>query len=168
MVSWLSQKLKESERKISINSQKVVVTFTVSSYLCFSFVCDGKSRLEYCFDSAERSPSPFPRPPFAVSHVGLAAVVIVPLSNQKKMLIQEAKMQRYMYEAKWRRWLVGTSYMLRFDRWTVWQIFLPTPCSCVCMMHWILTSILFQGSFQESSITTTMTTSLIRSVLSDL
>ena len=36
----------------------------------------------------------FPRPPFAVSHVGLAAVVIVPLSNQKKMSIQEAKIQR--------------------------------------------------------------------------
>ena len=49
-----------------------------SIYLCFSFVCEGKSRLEYCFDNAERSPSPFPRPPFAVSHVGLAAVVIFP------------------------------------------------------------------------------------------
>ena len=36
----------------------------------------GKSRLEYCFDSALRSPSPLPVPPRAGSNVGLAAVVI--------------------------------------------------------------------------------------------
>lgn len=124
--------------KLTSTGQKVMVTFTVSSYLCFSFVCDGKSRLEYCFDSAERSPSPFPRPPFAVSHVGLAAVVIVPLSNQKKMSIQEAKIQRLHVRIK-QNGVVGwsgTSYMLRFDRWTIWQMFLPTQFCLICKSEW--------------------------------
>ena len=63
--------------KLELQSKGLKTTEHLSSaYLCFSFVCEGKSRLEYCFDNAERSPSPFPRPPFAVSHVGRAAVVI--------------------------------------------------------------------------------------------
>lgn len=45
-------------------------------YLYFSFVCDGRSLLEYCLDKADRSPSPLPLPPLAGSNVGLAAVVI--------------------------------------------------------------------------------------------
>ena len=47
------------------------------SNLYLSFVCEGRSRLEYCFERAERSPSPLPRPPLAGSNVGLAAVVIL-------------------------------------------------------------------------------------------
>ena len=46
------------------------------TYRYFNFVCDGKSRLEYCFERALRSPSPFPDPPRAGSKVGRAAVVI--------------------------------------------------------------------------------------------
>lgn len=46
------------------------------THLYFSLVWDGISLLEYCLDSAERSPSPFPLPPLAGSKVGLAAVVI--------------------------------------------------------------------------------------------
>ena len=45
-------------------------------YLYFNLVCAGKSRLEYCFESALRSPSPLPEPPRAGSNVGLAAVVM--------------------------------------------------------------------------------------------
>ena len=51
---------------------------TMDTNLRFSLLCEGKSRLEYCFDNADRSPSPFPRPPLAGSNVGLAAVVIFP------------------------------------------------------------------------------------------
>lgn len=39
-------------------------------------MCDGISRLEYCLERAERSPSPLPLPPLAGSNVGRAAVVI--------------------------------------------------------------------------------------------
>ena len=39
-------------------------------------MCDGKSRLEYCLDKTERSPSPLPDPPRAGTYVGRAAVVI--------------------------------------------------------------------------------------------
>jgi len=39
-------------------------------------VCEGKSRLEYCLESADKSPSPLPCPALAGSKVGLAAVVI--------------------------------------------------------------------------------------------
>ena len=49
----------------------------IESHLYFSFVCEGRSLLEYCFDKADRSPSPFPVPPLAGSKVGLAAVVII-------------------------------------------------------------------------------------------
>uniref|UniRef100_A0AAG5DLK1 Secreted protein n=1 Tax=Anopheles atroparvus TaxID=41427 RepID=A0AAG5DLK1_ANOAO len=44
--------------------------------LYFSFVCPGKSRLLYCFESALKSFSPRPLPPRAGSKVGRAAVVI--------------------------------------------------------------------------------------------
>lgn len=47
------------------------------SYLYLILVCPGRSLLEYCLDSALRSPSPFPLPPLAGSNVGLAAVVIL-------------------------------------------------------------------------------------------
>ena len=46
-------------------------------HLYFILVCEGMSRLEYCFERAERSPSPLPLPPLAGSNVGLAAVVIL-------------------------------------------------------------------------------------------
>ncbi|CAO2603090.1 hypothetical protein LEMLEM_LOCUS11526, partial [Lemmus lemmus] len=44
--------------------------------LYFIFVWEGRSLLEYCFESWLKSPSPFPLPPLAGSKVGLAAVVI--------------------------------------------------------------------------------------------
>ena len=47
------------------------------THLYFSFVWEGRSRLEYCLERAERSPSPLPRPPLAGSNVGLAAVVMM-------------------------------------------------------------------------------------------
>ena len=53
------------------------------SHLYLSLVCEGRSRLEYCLERAERSPSPLPRPPLAGSNVGLAAVVIVTQSEPK-------------------------------------------------------------------------------------
>lgn len=45
-------------------------------YLYFIFVWEGRSLLEYCFESWLKSPSPFPLPPLAGSKVGRAAVVI--------------------------------------------------------------------------------------------
>ena len=51
-------------------------------YLYFNLVWAGKSRLEYCFESALRSPSPFPEPPRAGSNVGLAAVVMTYATTQ--------------------------------------------------------------------------------------
>ncbi len=47
------------------------------AYLYLSLVWEGRSRLEYCLDRADKSPSPFPRPPRAGSNVGRAAVVIL-------------------------------------------------------------------------------------------
>ncbi len=49
----------------------------LNAYLYLSLVWEGRSRLEYCLDRADRSPSPFPRPPRAGSNVGRAAVVIL-------------------------------------------------------------------------------------------
>ena len=51
--------------------------YMILFYLYFNFVCDGKSRLEYCLESADKSFSPLPCPPLAGSKVGLAAVVII-------------------------------------------------------------------------------------------
>ena len=54
-------------------------TFSGASWvvcLYFVFVWEGRSLLEYCFDSWLKSPSPFPLPPLAGSKVGRAAVVI--------------------------------------------------------------------------------------------
>lgn len=45
--------------------------------LYLSFVCAVKSREEYCLESADKSFSPRPDPPRAVSNVGRAAVVIL-------------------------------------------------------------------------------------------
>ena len=50
----------------------------MNTNLRLSLLCEGKSLLEYCFDKADKSPSPFPLPPLAGSNVGLAAVVIFP------------------------------------------------------------------------------------------
>ena len=56
---------------------KMTALSPTNTHLVFSFVWPGKSRLEYCLDSALRSPSPLPRPPWAGSNVGRAAVVIL-------------------------------------------------------------------------------------------
>ena len=61
------------------------------AHLYLSFVCEGRSRLEYCLERAERSPSPFPRPPLAGSNVGLAAVVI---PQKHALSFREPKMLR--------------------------------------------------------------------------
>ena len=53
------------------------VRLETAAHRYFNFVWEGKSLLEYCFDKAERSFSPFPLPPRAGSNVGRAAVVIL-------------------------------------------------------------------------------------------
>ena len=50
---------------------------STAAHRYFNFVWEGKSLLEYCFERAERSFSPFPLPPRAGSNVGRAAVVIL-------------------------------------------------------------------------------------------
>jgi len=60
----------------------VFCNHTFSEYLYFNFVCEGRSRLEYCLESADKSLSPFPCPALAGSNVGLAAVVIFPNSQE--------------------------------------------------------------------------------------
>ena len=47
-----------------------------NSYLYFSFVCDAKSRLEYCLVIELRPVSPLPWPPWAGAKVGREAVVM--------------------------------------------------------------------------------------------
>lgn len=55
-------------------------------YLYLILVWPGRSRLEYCFDNALKSPSPFPLPPLAGSKVGLAAVVILDGSTARQAI----------------------------------------------------------------------------------
>ena len=53
-----------------------VLNYFIYSNLYLSFVCPGRSRLEYCLEMALKSFSFRPEPPLAGSNVGLAAVVI--------------------------------------------------------------------------------------------
>lgn len=57
------------------HTQKTKNYFT-NSNLYLSFVCPGRSRLEYCLEIALKSFSFRPEPPLAGSNVGLAAVVM--------------------------------------------------------------------------------------------
>jgi hypothetical protein len=79
--SGVQQIEKIAQGKISLvfsfNPLSNLVRWFYFIYLYLSLVCDGMSLLEYCFERADRSPSPFALPPLAGSNVGLAAVVMV-------------------------------------------------------------------------------------------
>ena len=64
--------------------------------LYFNLVCPGRSRLEYCFERAPKLFSPLPEPPLAVSHVGLAAVVIFQtIDDRNSNKFRRRKKQQY-------------------------------------------------------------------------
>ena len=63
------------------------------THLYFSLVCEGRSLLEYCLDSADKSPSPLALPPRAGSKVGLAAVVMPLTTGHKDTTVMPSPFQ---------------------------------------------------------------------------